>query len=418
MIFYNIEEKMLHISFLDSVIASVYTLFMAFSSDITLLCKVVDNYGDIGFVYRLARALTALEPELKLRIVTDNLASFASLAPGLAVYAPVQQYNGWIVYDWNAVDVCTSSFSSEQPRTILECFQCGYPAWLETLLFTTTCSEAVQVINIDYLTAEQYADDFHCLASLTRSAAVRKVNFMPGFTHQTGGLVLDGSFASPTPSFYASEHAGSTVKGLLSGPPQAFRVLMFSYERDFTSVVHTLSCFEKERRTDDASFRLQVFAADGRGKASFMDAWDEAGKPFSVTELPFLSQTDWDDLLCSMSFLFVRGEDSLSRACLAGIPFVWHAYPQDGEYQQVKVQALLERMKPYFSPEDAALLEKYWLSYNTTMTPGQSGSCDSVLYGLLEHTAVLRHSFSSFASDLRSNGDFTARLLQYIEGLI
>lgn len=409
---------MLILLFLDSVIASVYTLFMTFSSNITLLCKVVDNYGDIGFVYRLARALTSLKPELKLRIVTDNLASFAFLAPGLAVHLPVQQYNGWTVFDWNAAGVCTSSFSAEQPRTILECFQCGYPEWLETLLFTAKCSDTVQVINIDYLTAEQYADDFHCLASLTRSEAVRKVNFMPGFTQQTGGLVLDGPFASPTPSFYAAEHAGSTVKGLLSGAEQAFRVLMFSYERDFTSVVHSLACFEKDHRTKYASFQLQVFAASGRGKASFMDAWNKAGKPFSVTELPFLSQTDWDDLLCSMSFLFVRGEDSLSRACLAGIPFVWHAYPQDDEYQRVKVQALLERMKPYFSPEDAALLEKYWLSYNTTMTTEQSGSYDSALYELLEHTAVLSHGFSSFASDVRSNGDFAARLLQYIEGLI
>ena len=28
--------------------------------DITILCKVVDNFGDIGVVYRLARALSDL----------------------------------------------------------------------------------------------------------------------------------------------------------------------------------------------------------------------------------------------------------------------------------------------------------------------------------------------------------------------
>jgi uncharacterized repeat protein (TIGR03837 family) len=409
---------MLNILFIDSVIASVYTLFMAFFSDITLLCKVVDNYGDIGFVYRLARALSALRPELKLRIVTDNLASFSFLAPGLAAHVPVQQYNGLTVYDWNAASVCTNAFSAEQPRTVLECFQCGYPEWLETLLFTTKCRDAVQVINIDYLTAEQYADDFHCLASLTRSAAVRKVNFMPGFTPKTGGLVLDGPFASRTPASYAFEHAGSTVKELLLGRMQTFRMLVFSYERDFTSIVRTLSYFEENHRSVNAEFRLQVFAAAGRGRASFMDAWNKAGKPFAATELPFLPQADWDDLLCSMTFLFVRGEDSLSRACLTGIPFVWHAYPQDDEYQRVKVLALLGRMKPYFSPENAVLLEKYWLSYNTTLQPVLSDTCDSVLYELLEHTAVLGRGFSSFASDVRGNGDFAARLLQYIEGLI
>ena len=119
-----------------------------------------------------------------------------------------------------------------------------------------------------------------------------------------------------------------------------------------------------------------------------------------------------------MSFLFVRGEDSLSRACLSGIPFIWHAYPQDDEYQRVKVQALLSRLKPYLSPEDAVLIEKYWLSYNMTAALERSGLCDAVLYELLEHTAVLSRGFSSFAADVRNNGDFAARLLQYIEGLI
>ena len=42
---------------------------------VDILCKVVDNYGDIGVVYRLAKALSALDPALKIRLSVDNLAA-------------------------------------------------------------------------------------------------------------------------------------------------------------------------------------------------------------------------------------------------------------------------------------------------------------------------------------------------------
>jgi uncharacterized repeat protein (TIGR03837 family) len=365
--------------------------------DITILCKVVDNYGDIGFVYRLARALTSLDSTVSIRIVTDNLFSFSLLAPGLDPAKNVQQYGTWTVYDWNDSDTCTAAFTADQPHIILQCFQCGYPSWLETLLFTVKCRDTVHVINIDYLTAEPYADDFHCLASLTRSSSVKKVNFMPGFTAKTGGLILDGPFAGT-----ASVPVPAQVQRLLDASSSDMRVLMFSYERDFSSIIYTL-----------AQFPVHVYAASGRGRESFLSAWGKAKKPFPVTELPFLSQTEWDSFMCAMSFLFVRGEDSLSRACLSGIPFVWHAYPQKDEYQKVKVQALLDRMKPFFTESDFAVIKTYWLSYNTTGAAGDAGS----LVELLARAPQLRAGFTSFADAVRSCGDFARHLLLYISQL-
>ena len=67
----------------------------------------------------------------------------------------------------------------------------------------------------------------------------------------------------------------------------------------------------------------------------------------------------------SCSILVIRGEESMARACLSGIPFVWNAYPQSEEYQLVKVQALLEKMRPYFSKDDFCIIEKFWILFNT-----------------------------------------------------
>ncbi|MDE6349393.1 MAG: elongation factor P maturation arginine rhamnosyltransferase EarP, partial [Treponemataceae bacterium] len=43
------------------------------TKNITILCKVVDNFGDIGFVYRLARALTERDGQLRLRLIVSDL---------------------------------------------------------------------------------------------------------------------------------------------------------------------------------------------------------------------------------------------------------------------------------------------------------------------------------------------------------
>ena len=165
--------------------------------DITILCKVVDNFGDIGFVYRLARSLSDLCPNLKLRIVADNLKSFSLLCPEIDPLKDDQNANGWQIFNWNAEKTCLETFRKNPPKIILECFQCGRPEWLETLLFTEKIPNVAHIIMIDYLTAEPYAETFHKLKSLTRSAKVQKVNFMPGFTKKTGGLILDKPFLDP-----------------------------------------------------------------------------------------------------------------------------------------------------------------------------------------------------------------------------
>ena len=55
----------------------------------------------------------------------------------------------------------------------------------------------------------------------------------------------------------------------------------------------------------------------------------------------------------------------MSRACLSGIPFVWHAYPQSDEYQLVKVNALLDRMEKHFDKDDFEIVKNIWLDFNS-----------------------------------------------------
>ena len=68
-------------------------------NDITILCSVVDNYGDIGVSYRLIRHLLEISPELKIRLVIDNLKSFSLLNPHVDEKLPFQRVDGFEIYE-------------------------------------------------------------------------------------------------------------------------------------------------------------------------------------------------------------------------------------------------------------------------------------------------------------------------------
>ncbi len=367
---------------------------------ITILCKVVDNFGDIGVVYRLAKQLKKIKSENQINLIVDNLESFNKICSGVKCGVPFQTVEDLNIYDWNAGEFCHREFSrgdGELMPVILECFQCGRPDWMERILFEEKLNRTVQIIMIDYLTAESYAEDFHCLQSLTRSAKVQKVNFMPGFTEKTGGLVIDEAWRE-VPVRKAD------------GP-----VLVFTYEKDWKELVEGWLSLSKP------PYEPKLLVAQGRGKESFMEAVEACGAGEFVEEIPYLNQTEWDEMMKGCSALVIRGEESMSRACLSGIPFIWQAYPQSDEYQLVKVKALLERMRRHFAAEDFEIVERAWLDINgetwiATPSARNDEACVRNEYSAF-FAAVdrLAPGFYDFAASLRKNGDLCANLMTFIE---
>ncbi len=328
---------------------------------ITVLCKVVDNYGDIGVAWRMSRRLKKIAPQNTISLVVDDFETFSVIenrvSPVIARSRKATKQSividGIEIFHWHDQALCHDVFSQndgERLQIILELFQCGRPDWMEKILFEEKLKRTVQIIMIDYLTAEKYAEDFHCLKSLTRSAKVQKVNFMPGFTEATGGLIIDDEWESLPP--YNKD-----------GP-----ILLFIY--------------------------------NGRGAELLPE-----GKP-----LPYMNQTDWDKMMKTCSALVIRGEETMSRACLSGIPFIWQAYPQTEEYQMVKVRALLERMRPHFPEEDFEIVEKAWLEINE----GHTKAIYDVYSRFFSSLPRLLPSFQDFAQSLRKNGDLCTNLMTFI----
>lgn len=415
-----------------------------------ILCRVVDNYGDIGFVYRLARSISRLAAdEFEITLIVSDLLSFSKMAPEISSVS-FQMFREWKVYDWNAAELCSRAFTEHKPHIVLECFQCGRPQWLEDILFSPDQKDIVHIINVEYLTAEAYAEDFHLLNSLTRSSSVKKMNFLPGFTKKTGGLVLDEEFLKcRNDRNYAislvKPYLGEEAEKYFNEREKNFNVVVFSYERNFDPVVKALQKYQDNMTASVENFVLNVFVAEGLSKEGFLNSYRNTEASFNIVELPFMPQENWDALLTLTDFSFIRGEDSLSRSCLAGVPFVWHAYIQDEEYQLVKVHALLHRMKEFFSPEDYSLLSYYWTIYNRNIqtVPGAEAveilsqkkipvepidpasedigekisvakeqfAEENSLYEILLNVRDYRSDFEAFSRELIRNGDLAEKLL-------
>ena len=348
---------------------------------ITVLCKVVDNYGDIGVAWRLCRRLTKIQSKYKICLIVDDLKSFNMLEPKVDIGKGTQTVEDVEVFRWDEAELCKEVFfenDGERLGIILELFQCGRPEWMEDILFNKKLERTVQIIMIDYLTAEKYAEDFHCLKSLTRSSRVQKVNFMPGFTDKTGGLIIDEAWERLPP--------------YNPGGP----VLEFTYKT----------------------------------KGAYLHPVESLGSAGSLSlskGLPFMPQSEWDDMMKTCSALIVRGEESMSRACLSGIPFIWQAYPQTEEYQLVKVKALLGRMRPHFSAPDFEIVEKAWLFVNVDCHAlrarndedpslrGANAVSDAAIQNFLNARHTLVPFFQDFACSLQKNGDLCANLMTFID---
>ena len=378
-------------------------------NEITILCKVVDNFGDIGVVYRLARALCDIEPNLNITIICSDLKSFSAMEPNVNPQKKIQRIKykncEWTILDWNCTEKEIKNIHLTLPNfkndfsLILECFQCGRPDWLEQILFAPENKKTYRIINIEYLTAEDYAEDFHCLKSGTRSIFVKKVNFMPGFTPKTGGLIIDDAFKN------------SLQKKQIR--PNEFTVTIFSYERNFCQIFSALKTFEERHKKENPNFCVKVLAAHGKSLSFVKEAARKTGGTINVVELPFLTQTEWDKILCSADLNFIRGEDSLSRAALCSTPFVWQAYIQEQNYQLVKVEALLSKIKPFIKEKKTQnALVKLWQDYNTPQAP----LCNSDLNTVLERTydGTLRSSFGKFSRTLLKNKNMATALLEFI----
>ncbi len=89
-----------------------------------IFCRVVDNYGDVGVAWRLARCL-AREHGRRVRLVLDDLTVLAHLQPQADAALAAQRVDGVDVSLWS--EVFREGAAPEVADVVVETFGCDTP---------------------------------------------------------------------------------------------------------------------------------------------------------------------------------------------------------------------------------------------------------------------------------------------------
>lgn len=323
-----------------------------------IFCSVVDNYGDIGVTWRLARQLAA-EHDLAVRLWVDDLHAFVPLCPEADATASEQWQQGVEVRQWPQVWAAV-----EVADVVIEAFGCKLPeAYLRAM--KERVSPALW-INLEYLSAEDWVAGCHGLPSL-RPDGLKRIFFFPGFEAGTGGLLREGDLLARRQSFQRNPLARQAFLQALGvfPDPQARLISLFAYEN--TGLASWLSALSAGHRA------THLLVPQGRIMADLLHWLDVEALPpgtverrgtLTVQALPFVRQEDYDRILWSCDFNAVRGEDSFVRAQWAARPMLWHIYQQEEDAHWVKLKAFLALYVNGLSPAAAQAITDLWLAWN------------------------------------------------------
>ncbi len=345
-----------------------------------IFCAVVDNYGDIGVCWRLARQL-AHEHDVSVRLWVDDLRSFGKLCPELDAGLEEQRCRGVEVRRWDDKTFCVPAnplpaYRPPSPACgrgvggegvadlVIEAFACRLP---QPYLEAMAARERKPVwINLEYLSAEDWVEGCHNLPSPHPSLPLTKYFFFPGFTDKTGGLLLERELLARRDVF---QTGAQTDYWRNLGVPERvqgeLRVSMFSYENE--AMEGLLRGWEQGAQLvtvllPEGRSLPQVVGFFGQSAGKAGDTWQRGN--LRVHVLPFVEQERYDELLWACDVNFVRGEDSCVRAQWAGKPFVWQIYPQHDGVHLEKLEALRARYTAGLPPETALAVRDLWLAWN------------------------------------------------------
>lgn len=395
--------------------------------DWDIFCCVVDNFGDIGVTWRLARqlkqegALPAQESEVQVRLWVDDLASFARICPGLDPALDGQWVDGIHVQHWHE----TLPADTIPARVVIEAFACELPAPFVAKMASRPSPPCW--LNLEYLSAESWVEDCHGLASPQRlesqslgSLSLNKYFFFPGFTARTGGLLCERGLIVERERWQQDEAGLNAYWASLGLPPKQeheLRVSLFTYES--AALTSLVECWCQSATPVTLLLPLGRSLNDVLTGAGLADAIPTAragdllhSGNLAIKLLPMTDQAGYDRLLWSCDLNLVRGEDSFVRAQWAARPFLWHIYPQEEQAHMVKLDGFLDH---YLAQLPTATGQ--WLrGFSHTLNQGENTREWWAQWP--DHAAIWQQHGRHWSHKLLQDGDLVTRLVKFLESRI
>jgi uncharacterized repeat protein (TIGR03837 family) len=364
-----------------------------------VFCRVVDNLGDAGVCWRLARHLVAHGQKVRLWIDEPTPLTWMALGAlqgrveGITVLPWTDPLDAALLAKLPPADVWVEAFGCE----ISPEFIAAHAS--QTGAGGTFDSKPPIWINLEYLSAEPYVERMHGLPSPVLhgpAAGWTKWFFYPGFTPQTGGLLRGKRALAEDTGFdriawfrsHGLHWQGQTMVSMFCYDPPALAPLLARWQA--------------------ASQPVHLLVAAGGSSQAVQRALParEPGLPtphtlgaLTVTDLPYLPQHEFDQMFYACDLNFVRGEDSLVRALWAGEPFVWNIYPQHDNAHHAKLQAFLDWLD---APPSLRQFHRVWNS----VEPGELPAIDLPAWRACVQSARQR---------LLAQPDLCSQLIQFVQ---
>lgn len=397
-----------------------YRKFPMQCNSIDIFCHVVDNFGDIGFVFRFAREFHRANPICRVRVFVDDMNALQTINPAIDPSIQMQSHEGieYIAYAALTVELMRQLDPAD---VLIEAFACHIPE----LYLEAAESRPRVIINLEHLSAEAWVEGYHLRPSLLPFENLKKYFYMPGFTLATGGVIIEHRIERVKPLL--AKHRFLCLKGLLAqagftigGLDTSLVGTVFTYERGFDTMIADLKCLEREvvlLAFGDKIRRGMMPTLERAGAGQIRDNHYISGN-VQIVFMPFISQQRYDSLLCCADFNIVRGEDSLVRAILAAKPFIWNAYLQDDKYQKVKVEAFLENMDKYFFDREAfSRYRTLSLAFNDAEVESSVQSTGEEYRSFFTNLTKIEHATRGMSYFLARNCDLVKQFSAFINSL-
>ena len=357
-----------------------------------VFCRVVDNYGDAGVCWRLARQL-ADEHGLAVTLYIDDDDALSRLAPGATFGATCGRV---AVRRWPGSAAPSPDAATDPADVVVEAFGCGLPdGYIEAMARRPV---APRWFVLEYLSAESWVETTHDRPSPHPRLGLARRFWFPGFTAATGGLLREAGLSAERARFGSdprAQRAWWAAVGLPRPLPGEVRVSLFCYPNPALPALL-------------AAWRASPVPVGCVACAGVAATAADAGGALALHRIPFVDQPTYDRLLWACDVNFVRGEDSFVRAQWAARPLVWHAYPQPGDAEQPKVAAFVDRYVATLAPAAAAAVRGMFAAWNGATGAPPVG--EAWRAWVAERARLAAHA-QRWAAELAAMGDLAAGLV-------
>ena len=379
-----------------------------------IFCTVVDNYGDIGVTWRLAKQM-ANEYHIPVNLWVDDLASFSHILSTLDPLKTAQSFNGVNIIHW--IKPLPIEFVAGE--VLIEAFACELPEQVKELLVHLHQNNPKSVpiwLNLEYLSAEDWVEGCHGLPSL-QANGLKKYFYFPGFGAKTGGLICEQDLFVERDTWQADTANKLQLfsqLGLKGIEAQDTVISIFSYETEALPALCEL--------WQQSAEKIHALIPKGRSLnslthllpcdiAALVPGQQVKHGNLTLHILPMTNQQSFDRLLWSCDINIVRGEDSFMRAQWAAKPFIWHIYPQEDDYHLVKLEAFLKIYCDNLAPEIA----ENWSKLNLAFNQAQQSAVNLHWQNLNLVSLPLLQHVKQWPINAINAADLATRLVQFVK---